>query len=458
MFKFLNSKNRAEDTFAPGMVSYLAEEEKEGYRRRIHLRIDQDETGVLWVDANEVFYLNRSASIFCWCALTGKTEEQSKKIIQQLFGKKKKQAIDDFDAFFPTIKGLMDGLIDPCSLCASGIRKVKPFSKMPSAPYRVDLALTYACNNNCAHCYNDKSRNMASLSVQEWKKVFEKLKNIGIPHVVFTGGEPTSYPGLLDVVQLAEDCGLVSGMNTNGRRLKDAAFVKALAERKLDHIQITLESDDAAIHDEMVGCKGAWEETVAGIQNAADSGIFTMTNTTLLRSNAEPEKINALFSFLKRLNVWTVGLNALIYSGRGETVGTGLDESELPELLRIAKNAARRNDQRLIWYTPTQYCRFNPAENGLGLKSCTAARYSICIEPDGAVLPCQSWYTPVGNILKDPWNKIWNERLFQSIRNGEIVPEKCKECDLVEVCRSGCPLAAQYKTDVTPQYSIPDDF
>ena len=29
-----------------------------------------------------------------------------------------------------------------------------PFSARPSAPYRMDLAITYRCNNDCAHCYN----------------------------------------------------------------------------------------------------------------------------------------------------------------------------------------------------------------------------------------------------------------------------------------------------------------
>ena len=55
----------------------------------------------------------------------------------------------------------------------------------------MDLALTYRCNNDCAHCYNARPRNSPELTTAEWKKILDRLWELGIPHVVFTGGEPT---------------------------------------------------------------------------------------------------------------------------------------------------------------------------------------------------------------------------------------------------------------------------
>ncbi len=78
----------------------------------------------------------------------------------------------------------------------------------------------------------------------------------------YSQGRTDSFPGLFDLLTEAENLGLVTGLNTNGRTLKDNSFVKELENRKLDHIQITLESDSAEIHDAMVGNKGSWEETV----------------------------------------------------------------------------------------------------------------------------------------------------------------------------------------------------
>jgi radical SAM protein with 4Fe4S-binding SPASM domain len=133
-------------------------------------------------------------------------------------------------------------------------------------------------------------------------------------------------------------------------------------------------------------------------------------------------------------------LNALIYSGRGKNVGTGLAESSLPPLLDLARQKTSVNNQRLIWYTPTQYCNFDPVQMELGVKGCTAALYNMCIEPDGSVIPCQSYYHSLGNMLKDPWESIWNHDLSVSLRERRNLPEKCHSCGLISQCGGGCPL------------------
>jgi radical SAM protein with 4Fe4S-binding SPASM domain len=191
----------------------------------------------------------------------------------------------------------------------------------------------------------------------------------------------------------------------------------------------------------MVKSRRAWKQTVAGLQNALDSPLFVMTNTTLLKDNS-PYLAETL-SFLSSLGVPTLGLNALIHSGHGLTVGTGLKEKELPPLLEIARRHTDLHGQRLIWYTPTQYCHFDPMQLELGVKGCTAALYNMCIEPDGSVIPCQSYYHPLGNLLNDSWNSIWNHELSVSLRERRNIPEKCHGCMLLTECGGGCPLYSE---------------
>jgi radical SAM protein with 4Fe4S-binding SPASM domain len=266
---------------------------------------------------------------------------------------------------------------------------------------------------------------------------------VGIPHLCFTGGEATLRPDLPELVAHAQAQGLVTGLLTNGRRLSDARFVRSLTDAGLDHVQITLESHDEAIHDRMVGARGAWKETVAGLRNTLAGGLYVMTNTTLLAENAPG--LAATLDFLAELRVPTVGLNALIYAGRGQTVGTGLQESALPPLLELARGKTDAAGQRLIWYTPTQYCHFDPVQMQLGVKGCTAAMYNLCVEPDGAVLPCQSYYEPLGNLLHDPWDSIWEHELARSLRERRFVPEGCRACAVLAECGGGCPLTLAHQ-------------
>ena len=174
------------------------------------------------------------------------------------------------------------------------------------------------------------------------------------------------------------------------------------------------------------------------------SPLYIMTNTTLLTHNSLT--VRETLQFLGELGVPTVGLNALIYSGKGEEVDTGLAEEDLPPLLEIAREITQAQGQRLIWYTPTQYCHFNPLQLDLGVKGCTAALYNMCIEPNGDVIPCQSYYQALGNMLQDPWKSIWEHPLALSLRNRSDVPEGCLTCEFLPECGGGCPLAREHQT------------
>jgi radical SAM protein with 4Fe4S-binding SPASM domain len=303
----------------------------------------------------------------------------------------------------------------------------------------MDLAITYRCNDNCAHCYNARPRSHPELPTADWRTILDRLWTIGVPHICFTGGEATLRSDLPDLIAHGHGLGHIVGLLSNGRRLSDGAYVHRLAEAGLDHVQITLESSREEVHDRMVAARGAWRQTIAGIRNALDEGLFVMTNTTLLSDNVD--HIEETIDFLAGLGVPTIGCNALIHAGSGATVATGLPEASLQPVLDAVRTRTDGHGQRLIWYTPTQYCAFDPVGAELGVKGCTAARYNMCVEPDGAVIPCQSYYQPVGDIRNDPWESIWNHELSVWLRERRYMADDCRACVLVAECGGGCPLS-----------------
>ncbi len=424
-----------------GLYHYLRE--GEGQKTRLHLRIDQDRTGLLIANANRVVHLNSSGTTMAYLHLEGYTPEKAGRLLHKQFNVSVSDALQDFRDF--TLQ--LEEIFNPnggCPVCELNLETTAPFSARPSAPYRMDLAITYRCNNDCHHCYNARPRNYPEMSVEHWQTIIDKIWDLGIPHVVFTGGEPTLYRELPALVAYAESKGLITGLNTNGRKLADRDYLALLIDAGLDHVQITLESHDPEIHDRMVAARGAWAETVAGLKNVLQTQLYAMTNTTLLTHNSP--SIKATLRFLVELGVPTVGLNALIYSGKGEQVGTGLLESELPVILESAREMTQSHQQRLIWYTPTQYCHFNPLQLDLGIKGCTAALYNMCIEPNGDVIPCQSYYQSLGNILEATWQEIWEHPLALELRYRKNIPEGCRFCDYLPECGGGCPLARTHQT------------
>lgn len=438
---FIGKVFKRSDLPETGIYHYRLEEEDS--KARLHLRIDPDRHGLLIINANRVIHLNPSAAMMAYFHLEGKSSQEAIRALKRHYAVENRKAQEDYQEFIYKLENLLEPN-GACPICDLAIETTAPFSAKPSAPYRMDLAITYRCNNDCSHCYNARSRRFPEMSVAEWKKVIDRVWDLRIPHVVFTGGEPTLFKGLPELVAYAEGKGLITGLNTNGRRLSNQPFLNELLEAGLDHVQITLESHDPKIHDRMVAAQGAWAETVQGLKNVLESRLYVMTNTTLLTHNSPT--IEETLDFLAALRVPTVGLNALIYSGKGASVQTGLQEGDLPPLLEKARQITQENEQRLIWYTPTQYCHFNPMQLDLGVKGCTAALYNMCVEPNGDVIPCQSYYHALGNLLVDPWEAIWEHPLALQLRNRSDIPEGCKTCDFLLECGGGCPLAREHQT------------
>lgn len=433
----LLEKNHSLQQTADSATLYHYIRQNEHEKSRIHLRMDPDGAGTLIVNANRVMHLNPTAALMAHLILEGKKEQEIVQSLRRQYRVSAGQASQDLATF----RIQLDDLLRPdgaCPIHELDIESIMPFSARPSAPYRMDLAITYRCNNDCAHCYNARERNFPELHTENWKHILDQLWALGVPHIVFTGGEATLRNDLPELIAHAEANGQITGLNTNARRLSDERYVDKLVEAGLDHVQVTVESCDPQIHDEMMRAKGAFKQTVQGLKNALAAPLYVMTNTTMLRTNIH--KIPETLDFLAEIGVPTVGLNALIYAGQGLTVGTGLHERELQPILDMAVQKTAEHGQRLIWYTPTQYCNFDPTQSNLGVKGCTASLYSMCIESNGNVLPCQSYYYPLGNMLSDSWSSIWNHKLSVQLRERHGLPAKCEGCPVVAECGGGCPL------------------
>ena len=428
---------------------------------RFHLRLtDPSELNPLWIDGQSPpLLLDQVAGEFVahlidamWQFQQGEGDESEKvrgSVVETMYAKHgrrfalpgkrvtRKRIEADLDRIFGTIMGIAEGT---CPVEAGlSAKELNPAEW--NAPARMDLALTYRCNLNCPHCYTGgPNTQMRELSFDDWLKVYEILWRIGVPNVVFTGGEPTLRDDLVKLVAEADE--FVTGLVTNGTRLAELA--KPLRDASLDYAQVTLESHDPAVHNRMVGATGsdAHAATVEGIKRALSIGLQIVTNTTLTKENAAT--LADLLRFGKELGLRNMSCNTLICSGRGVAYRReqGVPLDELRPILERAIAVAQDLGINLQWYSPTCYLHLDPVELGLGAKGCSAAAHNMTVQPDGTVLPCQSWPDVVGNILTDPWDKIWRHPTCLKLREHGFVQDDadCRACIHNEVCAGACPL------------------
>lgn len=420
----------------PGAYRYDGEGELSHHR--FHLRVDSAHRGILIVDASGLVELNGTALEYARCMLEGKSEKQAVKHMMRMYRHlDAATAAEHYRQVRERIVRFVNGDTELMDIIGSESATIGA-DDFP-APYRMDLILTYRCQNRCGHCYNEP-RELRELTSEEWKEVIDRLWKYGVPHIVFTGGEPTLIPFLGDLIARAEANGQVAGLVTNGRMLSRPGLVDSLVKAGLDHVQITVLSHRPETHDRLVCDEGAWEETVRGLEASLAGDLYVSTNTTIMRSTL-PD-IEGTMRFLIDKGVRNIAFNGLIRSGKGKEA-EGISPDKMTEVLLRLKEIADDAGARMTWYTPTPYCQLNPINLGLGIKQCTACSLNMAVEPDGTVLPCQSFYVPVGNVLTDRWDDIWEHDLCRSIREREYLDGECVECGLRDTCGGGCPLARQ---------------
>ena len=422
-----------------GFIVYIDPET----RLKLHFRQDREGRGILIVNASRVVYANKTAAFYIKLMLEGATpEEAARKALKRFKGVTFEQAKRDFEDVAFKVNSFISGVACPVSYL--GFTRLDPLSITPDAPFRADLALTYDCNNRCVHCYSSSPRFKKELSTKEWMKVIERLFDVGVPNLLFTGGEPTLREDLTELIRHAERVGAVTGLVTNGRKLADPKYVEELVRAGLDYVQITLESHIPEVHEKITGVKGSWEETVKGVENALDAGLYVDVNTTLNKLNVG--HVGKYIDFLAEIGVKNVSANRLIYSGKALAVREWFEPSfeETAKALETMREKALEHGMKFTWYGVTRYCELNPLELEVGLKFCSACSITTAVEPDGTVIPCQSYYQPLGNILRDKWEDIWRHPLCEEIRKRKYASE-CRSCPLFTECGGGCPLEAKVR-------------
>lgn len=270
---------------------------------------------------------------------------------------------------------------------------------------------------------------MPELDTDQWLAVLQKCRAAGIPQLTFTGGEPTLRHDLVNLVRSAQ--WFVTRLNTNGRLLT-SALCRELHEASLDSVQITLYSADEATHNALVGAAG-WQDTVSGIKNALEAGLNVSINTPLCSLNQD---YTATLALANELGVRYATCSGLIPTGgaqSGQSRATRLSPDALTAVLRPAMEYAAAHHMEVNFTSPG----WLPDETltGLGfsqIPSCGACLSNMAIAPDGTVLPCQSWLgagAGLGNILHDPWKRIWH--------NSECLRIRGRSAQMEHICQLG---------------------
>ncbi|MBN2482656.1 MAG: radical SAM protein [Candidatus Omnitrophica bacterium] len=110
-------------------------------------------------------------------------------------------------------------------------------------PEHVYFSITSACNLRCRMCdipqgFAEDAEVLSSLKI---KDIILQIKNMGINHLILSGGEPFLHKDILDIVGFALSRGIQwLSIITNGTLLNDE-IIQGLIERKLNHMTVSID-------------------------------------------------------------------------------------------------------------------------------------------------------------------------------------------------------------------------
>lgn len=297
------------------------------------------------------------------------------------------------------------------------------YAEYMQAPHRMDLLVSamtkdgnWHCNQKCVHCYaaGQEHAEEKELTTDEWKKIIDKCREEMIPQITFTGGEPTMREDLFELIDYSR--WFVTRLNTNGINLtKD--YCLSLKRASLDSCQITFYSENEEIHNRLVGAN-QYKNTLAGIDNAVETGLSLSINTPLCSLNKDYVKT---LKFLRSRGVIYVTCSGLITTGNATTADSEalqLTTEELKDVLQAAVKFCFENRMEISFTSPGWIDDEFIENLGITRPTCGACLSNMAITPSGNVVPCQSYLTGavLGNMLTDNWDDIWNNSMCKERR------------------------------------------
>ncbi len=155
------------------------------------------------------------------------------------------------------------------------------------------LSVTDRCNFRCVYCMEPDVKylpKMQLLTLHEYIRLVEIVMSLGIEKLRITGGEPTLYPQLDELLEAVGSMGLRDiALTTNGSTL-----TRAMAERwkqyGLHRITVSLDTLRPSRKDAITRSHTSLKDVIAAIDVARDVGLTPVkVNAVILRGVNDDE-------------------------------------------------------------------------------------------------------------------------------------------------------------------------
>ncbi len=263
----------------------------------------------------------------------------------------------------------------------------------------VDIAVGYGCNLHCQHCSASKFLKMGGgrLSMEQFKELAQQCLKLGLITVGFTGGEPTLYHDIEEIIKAFQPHKLMVSLITNATLL-NSEKIKKFKQLGVDILCVSLDSFFETEHDAFRGVSGAYHQALKSINLALNNKLKVIIVTTVTHNNLRSDSITELIKFTERMKlllIFSLACPAGKWSESNENLL--LDQEDIAYMNELfIKYQHLRRDFESNWWK----------------KGCGAGKEKLYVTAYGDIIPCPFIHISFGNI-KNTNLKIIRSRMLK---------------------------------------------
>ncbi|MFQ5863088.1 MAG: methyltransferase domain-containing protein, partial [Candidatus Brocadiales bacterium] len=301
-----------------------------------------------------------------------------------------------------------------------------------------------SCNLSCAHCLVDSSPSGdKGRPTETITRIMDEARELGVTQFYLTGGEPFLRQDFLELVKhaLRDDNSRLTIL-TNGTILDDRRLrgLQSFSAPRL-HLQISLDGSRPEINDPIRG-EGSFQKIVAGIKQAAKTGLRTTVSTVITSHNVED--VCRITKLLPSLGVYNHHLLFMHHRGRVLENRSFVQQVPIPRLVESIKGAKQVALETGVTIDNLSFIRMRVDSPRFTRHDLSNACWdSLCLYSDGKIYPSAALAgyrgLSCGNPNESALEEIWRDspicKNFRraSLRNKPI----CQNCHLRFLCGGG---------------------
>lgn len=306
--------------------------------------------------------------------------------------------------------------------------------------------ITDACDKNCIYCYFDnkiKKIEEDLLSSEEVFDIIDKLYQVGVYSITFTGGEPFLRKDIFEIINYASSKKIHSIITT-----KHFFYDKELLNiksKKYVHIDLSFDTDKKEFEYKYYKSRNHIKKMYRNIELFKKIGIDFKVSICITA-----ETLDSIFSFLNNLflsGVYQINLVRCRFDDEDK-----IDKSKHDLMINIDKwsefiSELDRLDpkiKKIISYDPVNSSSDKIKKNSICqdlYEGCVNGKTCISIMPNGNAVICEharySKKNVLGDLIKNDIRYVWkneNLEIVKKVDTQSINYEICSKCIAKKIC------------------------